>query len=286
MTRFLGLGFTMLVIAMFAAARPAVAQDWPDVQGSNAAVVAGHPLAAAAGADVLRRGGNAVDAAVTMAAVLAVVRPHMNGIGGDAFLLIRDGRSGRVRALNGSGRAGTCGTPAAIRALGHEVMPATGILSVTVPGAIGAWAEALRRHGTISLVDALRPAIVYADRGFPVTAKFAADIEAARQRIVADSSLAAVFLPDGQPPAPGTLFRQPDLARSLQHIATVGPGAFYTGEIAARIDAFMAAEGGLLGAVDLIEHSSTWQEPIGTDYAGHRVLQFRPTRRASPCSCR
>jgi hypothetical protein len=128
--------------------------------GREAAVVAGHPLAAAAGMDVLLRGGNAVDAAITMAAVLAVVRPHMNGVGGDAFLLMHEGRSGRVRALNGSGRSPAAATPAAAaRARLHEPCPTPGVHSVTVPGAVRAWAEALRRHGTIPLDVALAPAI-------------------------------------------------------------------------------------------------------------------------------
>jgi gamma-glutamyltranspeptidase len=263
-------------VAGLAVRTPLAAQQRPEVHGNEAAVVADHPLAAAAGADVLRRGGNAVDAAVTMAAVLAVVRPHMNGLGGDAFALIRDGRSGRVRALNGSGRSGAGATPAAFRALGYDAMPGSGVHSVTVPGAVGAWAEALRRHGTIDLAAALQPAIGYATRGFVVSEKLAADIAAARGRIESDSAMAAVFLPGGQPPEAGSVLRQPDLARSLSFIARSGAGAMYTGDIATSIARFMAAENGLIGAADLAEHSSTWQEPIATDYEGHRILQFPP----------
>lgn len=269
----LAVGAAVAGLALFT---PLAAQQRPEVHGNEAAVVADHPLAAAAGADVLRRGGNAVDAAVTMAAVLAVVRPHMNGLGGDAFALIRDGRSGRVRALNGSGRSGAGATPAAFRALGYETMPGSGVHSVTVPGAVGAWAEALRRHGTIDLAAALQPAIGYATRGFVVSEKLAADIAAARRRIETDSAMAAVFLPGGQPPEPGSVLRQPDLARSLTLIARSGAGAMYTGEIAASIDRFMVAENGLIAAADLAGHSSTWQEPIDTEFHGHRVLQFPP----------
>lgn len=253
-----------------------MAQDRPEVQGREAAVVADHPLAAAAGMDVLRRGGNAVDAAITMAAVLAVVRPHMNGVGGDAFLLLREGRSGEVRALNGSGRSPAAATPAAMRELGYTEMPDTGIHSVTVPGAVRAWAEALRRHGTIPLDDALSPAIRYAEHGFPVSEKLAADIAASRGTIEADPALAAVFLPDGAPPAPGSVLYQQDLARTLQEIAREGPDAFYIGDIARRIDAFMSSAGGLLTLGDLAEHSPLWQEPIAAAYAGYRVLAFPP----------
>jgi gamma-glutamyltranspeptidase/glutathione hydrolase len=253
-----------------------VAQSRPEVQGREAAVVAGHPLAAAAGMDVLRRGGNAVDAAVTMAAVLAVVRPHMNGVGGDAFLLMREGRSGRVHALNGSGRSPATATREAMRALGHTEMPRTGIHSVTVPGAVRAWADALRQHGTITLDDALAPAIRYAEHGFAVSKKLAADIAASRDRIAEDAELAAVFLPDGAPPEPGTLLYQRDLARTLQQIARDGADVLYIGDLARRIDTFMRGAGGLLTIADLAEHSSLWQAPIETSYAGYRVLAFPP----------
>jgi gamma-glutamyltranspeptidase / glutathione hydrolase len=255
---------------------PVLAQGRPDVQGSTAAVVAGHPLAAAAGADVLRRGGNAVDAAITMAAVLAVVRPHMNGVGGDAFVLIREGRTGRVHALNGSGRAGSTASAAALRIRGHSEMPSTGVATVTVPGAVRAWADALRRHGTIPLADALAPAIAYAARGFPVSERLAAEIEAQRPKLERDAALAAIYLPDGAVPAVGSLLRQPDLARTLQFIARDGAEALYSGDLARRLDAFMAAEGGPLTINDLAAHSSTWQQPLATTYAGYRVLAFPP----------
>lgn len=251
------------------------AQWRAEVQGREAAVVAGHPLAAAAGMDVLRRGGNAVDAAVTMAAVLAVVRPHMNGLGGDAFMLIREGRSGRVRALNGSGRSPAAATLAGFRARGLDVVPDTGLLSVTVPGALGAWAEALRRHGSIPLADALAPAITLAEGGFAVSEKLAADIAAAAPHMT-DEALRAVFLPDGAPPQPGYVLRQPDLARTLQQIARDGVDVFYVGDIGRRIALFMAAETAPLGIEDLADYSPLWQEPIATTYGGYRVLAAPP----------
>jgi gamma-glutamyltranspeptidase len=251
-------------------------QQRPEVMGREAAVVADHPLAAAAGMDVLLRGGNAVDAAVTMAAVLAVVRPHMNGVGGDAFMLIHEARSSRVRALNGSGRSPALATPARLRELGHDAMPDTGVHSVTVPGAVRAWAEALRRHGTIPLDVALTPAIRLAEHGFAVSEKLAADIAAATPRIRNDPELAALFLPDGQPLAPGAILYQRDLARTLSQIARGGPDAFYIGDIGLRISAFMQSSGGLLTIADLAGHSTLSQEPIATMYGGHRVLAFPP----------
>lgn len=251
-------------------------QHRPDVAGTEAAVVAGHPLAAAAGAAVLRQGGNAVDAAITMAAVMAVVRPHMNGVGGDAFLLIRDGASGEVAALNGSGRAGSRATPAFFAERGLDEVPSRGPLTVTVPGAVRAWADALERFGTIDLAEALGPAIGYARNGFPVSSRLAADIAAARDRITADPVLAAVFLPGGEVPAVGSILRQTDLAGTLVAIARSGPDALYRGEVARSITAFMDREDGLLTAADLAAHTSTWQRPLETTYQGKRVLAFPP----------
>jgi gamma-glutamyltranspeptidase/glutathione hydrolase len=163
-----------------------------------------------------------------------------------------------------------------MRALGHTEMPRTGIHSVTVPGAVRAWADALRQHGTITLDDALAPAIRYAEHGFAVSKKLAADIAASRDRIAEDAELAAVFLPDGAPPEPGTLLYQRDLARTLQQIARDGADVLYIGDLARRIDTFMRGSGGLLTIADLAEHSSLWQAPIETSYAGYRVLAFPP----------
>ncbi|MGH7551644.1 MAG: gamma-glutamyltransferase [Longimicrobiales bacterium] len=255
---------------------PALAQNRPDVMGREAAVVASHPLAALAGAEVLRKGGNAIDAAISMAAVLAVVRPHMNGVGGDAFLLLRDGRSGKVQALNGSGRAGSLATAALFREKGLTEVPPAGILSVTVPGAVRAWADALKRGGTLTLAEALAPAIRLAEEGFPVSTKLATDIADNRSKIEADPALREVIMPDGEVPAVGSLLRQTDLARTLRTLAEEGPDALYVGQLARRIDHFMAAEGGLVNIEDMAAHSSTWQEPIWTTYGGFRVAAFPP----------
>ena len=257
-------------------ARGGEAQSRPDVAGLTAAVVSDHPLASAAGAEVLRRGGNAVDAAITMAGVLAVVRPHMNGVGGDAFLLIREAATGKVQALNGSGAAGSRAVPAFFRARSLAAVPEQGPLSVSVPGAVRAWADALERLGTISLADALAPAIGYAERGFPVSTRLAADIGEELKRVAADPELARTFLVDGRPPTPGTLLVQPDLARTLRALATGGPAALYGGDIGRRLALFLEREGGLVTADDLARHRSTWQEPIATTYHGLTVLAFPP----------
>lgn len=272
--------FLFAALALFMMAANADAQLRPDVAGTQAAVVADHPLAAAAGVDVLRRGGNAMDAAITAAAVLAVVRPHMNGVGGDAFLLYRDAKSRKVYALNGSGRAGRLATPEYFRDRGLAAVPDTGMLSVTVPGAVRAWSDALRRFGTIGFAAALAPAIAYADEGFPVSRKLAADIAADREQLLRDRALSEVFLRDGHAPTVGSVLVQHDLARTLRTLAEQGADALYAGVLAQRVAEYSLGEGGLFTLQDLANHSSTWQEPIMTEYHGLRVVTPPPNSQA------
>ncbi len=268
------------LLPLFLAAAPAQlagqAMMRPDVIGREGAVVSDHALASAAGAEVLRNGGNAIDAAITMAAVLAVVRPHMNGIGGDNFLLIRDARTNRVYALNGSGRAGALATPAFFASRKLTRVPGSGIMSVSVPGAVRAWEDALKRFGTITLSAALQPAIAYAERGFPVSTRLSRDIAAESTKVAADTALRRIFLVDGSAPKPGTILVQSELARSLRTIASGGADALYSGSLAQLIAQFIDREGGLLSAADLTSHRSSWQEPISTTYAGKTVLAFPP----------
>ena len=262
-----------LVTAAFA---PLAAQNRPNVAGTEAAVVSDHPLASAAGADVLRRGGNAVDAAITMAAVLAVVRPHMNGVGGDAFMLLHTANDRKNFALNGSGRAGSKATPAMFAGQNLKSVPSSGALSVSVPGAVAAWNDALQRFGTITLAQALAPAIRYAEQGFPVSERLAADFTEEARKVSRDPELARIFMPGGKAPEVGTLLKQPELGATLRAIAKDGPDALYKGELAKRIVAFMEKEGGLLTAEDLATHRSTWTDPIATSFRGYRVLAFPP----------
>ena len=248
----------------------------PDVMGMTAAVSSDHPLASAAGAAVLRRGGNAVDAAITMAGVLAVVRPHMNGVGGDAFILYREAKTGRVYALNGSGRAGSRATPAYFANHNLKEVPSTGILSVSVPGAVRAWEDALKRFGTITLAQALAPGIGYAEHGFVVSNRFSRDINEELTKVKGDPELTRIFLVNGAAPQPGTMLVEKDLAATLRAIAQGGATAYYTGATAHRIADFMAKEGGFVTYDDLAKHHSTWHDPISTTYMGRTVLAFPP----------
>ena len=246
----------------------------PDVRGISGAVSAGHPLAAAAGHEVLRRGGNAMDAAIAMAGVLAVVRPHMNGVGGDAFALYYEAATGRVHALNGSGRAGALATPDLFAERGIERMPGNGPLSVSVPGAVAAWVDALDRFGTMPREELLAPAIGYARDGFPVSTRLASDIESSSGAL--DEHARALYLPGGEPPPAGTLLRNPALAATLETIARDGKTGFYQGAVADRIAAFIEAEGGYLRAPDLAAHTTTWVEPLRGGFEGYTMLVLPP----------
>ena len=246
----------------------------PDVRGTHGAVNSDHPLASAAGYAVLKNGGNAVDAAVAMAGVLAVVRPHMNGVGGDAFALFYDGETGEVVGMNGSGRAGALATPTFFRAAGHEEIPEAGPLSVTVPGAVAAWDDALARFGTLSLAEVLVPAIAYARDGFPVSSRLARDIEGASEGLNDDAR--DLYTPRGLRPGVGTLFRNAALAGTLERIAAGGKDAFYKGAPARAISGFLQREGGYLRANDFADHRTTWTEPLEGSYLIHRILVLPP----------
>jgi gamma-glutamyltranspeptidase len=249
-------------------------QNRPDVRGTLGAVSADHPLAAAAGLDVLRRGGNAVDAAVAMAGVLAVARPHMNGVGGDVFALFYDGETGEVLGLNGSGRAGALATPEFFEENFGGEIPSTGPGSVSVPGAVAAWADALDRFGTMELGELLGPAIHYAREGFPVSARLAEDFRTQGRSLNPPGR--ALYLPDGSPPHVGSVLRNPALAETLERVAREGKAGFYQGPVAESLSAFLESEGGYIRTGDFAAHSSTWVEPLSGSYLGYRLLVMPP----------
>jgi gamma-glutamyltranspeptidase/glutathione hydrolase len=246
----------------------------PDVRGTVGAVSSDHPLAAQAGLRVLHEGGNAVDAALAMAAVLAVVRPHMNGVGGDAFVLVYEGETGRIHALNGSGRAGALATPSFFRDRGLDAVPETGPLSVSVPGAVAAWVDVHERFGTRPFARLLEPAIRYARDGFPVSTRLASDF--GDQGGSLNEAGRDLYLPGGHPPEVGALLRNPALAETLQRIARQGKTGFYEGPVAERLSAFLEAEGGYLRVADFASHVSTWVEPLQASYQGYDMFVFPP----------
>src|SRR5580704_3059280 len=239
-------------------------------------VSAENPLAAQAGASVLAHGGNAVDAAVATNAAMGVVEPMMNGIGGDLFAIVYDAKSGKLYGLNASGWAPANLSVEYITSRGITEMPQHGIQAVTVPGAVDGWSKLLSRFGTRNISEVLEPAIHYARDGFPVPEWDAAYWASSEQLIKQDSNSAATYLIDGHAPRVGEIFRNADLAHSLELIAAGGRDAFYKGEIAQRIAAFSSKMGGAMTPEDLAEYSSEWVELISTTYHGWTVYEIPP----------
>jgi gamma-glutamyltranspeptidase / glutathione hydrolase len=231
-------------------------------------VTTDHPLASAAGLQVLEQAGNAIDAAVCISGMLAVVCPMMNGLGGDTFVTYYDAASRRVTTLLGSGGAPKDATPAWFAAHGHSAMPLRGMLSPSVPGAVDAMATALARWGSgrWTLDRLLARAIHYAESGFPVSERLASWFAESEDVLRRYPSSARIFLPQGRPPVVGEVLVQRDLARSLQTVAAEGPRAMYEGPLAERLAAYMRHHGGLMRREDLASHRSEIAEPVTAAY--------------------
>ncbi|MFB6286405.1 MAG: gamma-glutamyltransferase [Candidatus Bipolaricaulia bacterium] len=243
----------------------------------RAMVATSHPLAAQAGLDAMREGGTAVDAAIAACAVLGVVEPISTGIGGDLFALVHEAESGRLHALNASGRSPQSATMDTYRERGFaDAMPNDGILSVTVPGAVSGWEALVERFGRQSLSHLLEPAIGYARDGFPVSEVVARRWADQVSKLERHDRTAETFLMNGRAPRAGERFRNPGLANSLAHIAQRGADALYRGPIAEAIAAESERLDGLLTLEDLADHEPTWAEPIGTDYRGVRICEHPP----------
>jgi gamma-glutamyltranspeptidase / glutathione hydrolase len=239
-------------------------------------VSAENPLAAQAGASVLAHGGNAVDAAVAANAVMGVVEPMMNGIGGDLFAIVYDAKNGKLYGLNASGWAPAGLSIEFLKSKGLSKMPQDGIQSVTVPGAVDGWSKLLGRFGAKNFSEVLAPAIYYAREGFPVPEWDAAYWAEAVDFLKQDKNAAATYLPDGRSPRVGEIFRNPDLAHSLEAIASGGRDAYYNGAAAHSIVALSNKLGGKMAPEDLADYSSEWVEPISTTYHGWTVYEIPP----------
>ena len=235
-----------------------------------------HPLASQAGASVLARGGHAVDAAIAVNAVMGVVAPMMNGVGGDLFAIVYDAASGELHGVNGSGCAPAALTIAGLRAGGFTSMPQTGINAVTIPGAVAAWSMLSERFGRQPLGDVLAPAIRIAEQGFPVSEITAAEWEGREALLRADEEAARIYLPGGLAPRVGQIFKNPDLAATLRALASEGRDAFYRSDVARRILSCSRSQGGVLTAADLAEYSAEWVTPLSTTYHGWTVYELPP----------
>ncbi len=244
--------------------------------GTEGMVATSHPAASLVGLDVLRAGGNAMDAAVAAAAVLAVVEPQSTGIGGDVFCLFSPKGGADVLAYNGSGRAPGAADADALCAAGHETIDLESPHAVTVPGAVDAWARLAADHGRLGLDRLLAPAIALAEEGAPVHPRVAYDWARSRDKLARRAASAALFLPDGQAPAPGARHRQPALAQTLRRIASHGRSEFYDGPVAADMVAALTAEGGVHTQEDFAIAAGSYVEPVRTAYRGYEIVECPP----------
>lgn len=246
------------------------------VMARNGAIATSQPLATAAGLRVLQSGGNAIDAAVTAAAVLSVVEPTMNGAGGDLFAIVYSAKDKKVHGLNASGRAGALATPEEFKKRNVQRIPLRGELSVSVPGVVDGWNELLTKHGTRTLAQALDPAIKYARDGYAVSEIIAGQWKDVEGMLARDPNAAKTFLINGKAPAPGDVFKNPALANALEQIAKGGRDVFYKGAIAKAIADEMEKRHGLITLKDLADHHSDWIDPVSTTYRGYQVLELPP----------
>ncbi len=246
----------------------------------NGMVATSQPLAAQAGLDILKKGGNAIDAAIATAACLTVVEPTSNGIGGDAFALVWT--KGELHGLNASGPAPKSISIDAVKEKGYEAMPKYGVVPITVPGAPGAWAELSRRFGKLPLTEVLKPAIDYAEEGYPLSPTLAKYWNGAYPRFKElfkgdeYKGWFDTFAPDGKVPKLGDMWRSVGHASTLRSIAETNAESFYRGELADKIDAFSKQHGGFISAEDLADYKPEWVQPIKVNYRGYDVWEIPP----------
>jgi gamma-glutamyltranspeptidase/glutathione hydrolase len=238
-------------------------------------VASSQRLASEAGASILRAGGNAVDAAVATAAALNLTEPASTGLGGDMFAIHYDGRTGRVSALNGSGRSAAALSLDLLRRQGLDPLPPFHAHTVTVPGACAGWFDLLERHGSMPMKRVLEPAIALAEEGFPVGAHSARGWAGGLDQLLSAPNGRELTI-DGRAPRAGERFRNPGLARTFRELAAGGRDAFYRGPLARDLVQAVREAGGLLSAEDLASHRSSWVDPISTTYRGLRVWECPP----------
>lgn len=246
----------------------------------NGMVATSQPLASQAGLEVMKKGGNAIDAAIATAACLTVVEPTSNGIGGDAFALVWT--KGKLHGLNGSGKSPASISIDAVKKSGHTTIPRYGWIPVTVPGVPAAWAELSKRFGKLPFAEVLQPAITYAEEGFPISATLSKYWERAfrifKKELKGEefSHWFTTFAPKGRAPRPGEIWSSPYHARTLKSLAETKATSFYTGEIADEIDAFSKKHGGFITKEDLAANKPEWVDPVSVNYRGYDVWEIPP----------
>lgn len=234
------------------------------------------PLATQVALDILKAGGNAVDAAVAANAVLGLVEPTGNGIGGDLFAIVWDAKTQKLYGLNASGRSPYDLSLQYFKDKGISKVPSHGPLSVSVPGCVDGWFELNKKFGKLPMNEILKPAIKYATEGFPLTEVIAYYWKSNSKALENYSGFKEIYMPDGKAPAKGEVFKNPFLAATLTKIAKDGRDAFYKGEIAQKIVDYVRKEGGFLSMRDFQDHHSDWIEPVSTSYRGYDVWELPP----------
>ncbi|MFN7923458.1 MAG: gamma-glutamyltransferase [Bryobacteraceae bacterium] len=239
-------------------------------------VATSQTLASQAGAQILARGGNAVDAAIAANAVLTVVEPMMNGIGGDLFAIVRDGKTGKLSGLNASGWAPKLLTTEFLKKAGHWTMPQDGIHSVTVPGCVDGWEKLHKKFGRLPWADLFQPAIYYAKNGYPLTELIQGSWAGAMVKLNADDNARALYLPEGRVPQVGEVVKLPPLGKALDLVAQGGANTFYRGPVGKALLATSKRLGGVMTAADLAEFEAEWVDPVSTTYRGWKVYELPP----------
>jgi gamma-glutamyltranspeptidase/glutathione hydrolase len=269
-----------MVLLLLLLASLACAQDRSQARSmtiSDRGIVAtSQTLASQAGAQVLARGGSAIDAAIAANATLGVVEPERGGIGGDLFVIYYEAATGKLTGINASGWAPKGLSIALLKAAGNTTMPQLGIQSVTVPGCVDGWAKLHQKFGRLPWKDLFAPAIYYARNGFPVTEIIHETWHSETAKLANDQNGRRVYLKNGESPKLGEIARNPELGAAMELIASQGPAAFYKGAIAQAILKTSRRLGGTMDAADLSEFASEWVQPISTDYRGWKIYELPP----------
>ena len=247
-----------------------------EAMAPHAMAATSQPLATQVALDIMQAGGNAIDAAIAANALLGLVEPTGNGIGGDLYAIVWDAEGKRLHGLNASGRSPKSLKLEYFLENGYESIPARGVLPLSVPGAVDGWFELHQKFGKLPMAQVLAPAIEYAENGFPVTEVIAYYFERNAEVLKNQPGFADVFMKGGLPPQKGKMFKNPDLANTYKLIAKEGRDAFYKGKIAKTIDAFVKKHGGFLSYEDLASHTSTWVNPVSTNYRGYDLWELPP----------
>ena len=270
--------FLLLPFAMFSQDRP-YGKLWAtrsQVIAQNGMAATSHPLSTQVALDVLKAGGNAIDAAIAANAMEGVVEPHVNGIGGDLFAIVWDAKTKKLYGLNGSGRSPKSLTLAEFKKRGLKYIPSTGPLPVSVPGCVDAWFELHKKFGSMPMSKVLEKAVSYARNGFPVHGEFASALTRVQANYGKYPNVDKHYYPNGKVAGEGDIFKNPNLGNTLERLGKEGRDVFYKGDMAKTMDAFMKKNGGFLSYEDLASHTSTWIDPVSVNYRGYDVWELPP----------